>query len=399
VPARGVISLATIVTVYGTLPLYLVGALAPKMAQDFTLSTTTLGLALSGYWVSASLGSLVSGPLSRRFDDRTLLVSSVAIIALGLVGIGLLATSQWWLVAMTVFVGIANGTAHPPANAVLQNRLPRNLQGFGFGLKQGAVPLASVVAGFSVPLVGAFLNWRLVFILAAVATLPLLVSLQKLREQTESVQLRVVTSRQGSLTALQRRRVRILAGVPLFGAGAMSASATLVTTAADGNDWSLPVVGSMLAVASIVAAAVRILLGVFIDRRGQIPRLGVIVMTASSVVGLALMTQSVLWLFIVGILISTGPGWGWPGILHQRAAEMTEPLVAQATGILQTAVGVSSAVAPVVAGVLLGSWGQGVTWLFLTVMAFGSFISAVVFEMHENRIARDSAPNGESPRN
>ena len=150
-----------------SLPVFLVGALAVQLLPSLHLSLAELGLAVSTYYLAASLGSIPGGRLAEWFGGaRTIRVATV-ISALCLV---LLASAGSWatLVAFLALAGVAGAMIQPATNLFLLRRVPIDRQGLAFGIKQASVPFATLLGGLAVPGIGLTLGWRWAFLMAAV---------------------------------------------------------------------------------------------------------------------------------------------------------------------------------------------------------------------------------------
>lgn len=63
--------------------------------------------------------------------------------------------------------GVANSLAQIGTNGTLAQVVPRHRRGLAFGVKQAAIPAATLLAGFALPVVGLTLGWRASFAAAA----------------------------------------------------------------------------------------------------------------------------------------------------------------------------------------------------------------------------------------
>ena len=59
--------------------------------------------------------------------------------------------------------GLANAVSHPAANLSLAREVPAGRQGLSFGIKQAAIPVATLLAGLAVPTIAVTLGWRWAF--------------------------------------------------------------------------------------------------------------------------------------------------------------------------------------------------------------------------------------------
>jgi cyanate permease len=72
---------------------------------------------------------------------------------------------------------------------------------------------------------------------------------------------------------------------------------------------------------------------------------------------------------VAGFLITAGPGWGWPGLVHYFISHLTPDVAAPATGIVQIGSYIGSAVGPVLTGAVLALGSSTLAWAMLATMA------------------------------
>ncbi|MFJ6114584.1 MFS transporter [Agrococcus sediminis] len=377
------IALAAAVTVACSLPLYMLGALAPAINQSLPLDASLVGVAMAAYWVAAAIGSMLTMRFTLVYTDRSVMVVSLLLVIAGLVGAGLLATQTWHLLALLGLSGIANGLGHAPANSQLQSRLAPSLQGFGFGVKQAAIPLASVLAGLAVPLLGTTLGWRWGFVIAGLACVPIVVAAFSGAQEVASGRERAAAPGR-SVPSTVRSKTVALAIVPLLAAGTFAACASLVTTVADIRGWSVEAAALTLAASCLVGAVLRVIAtsSPRLSLRGAFGLL--VAMLAVGALGIAVMAIPFEFAFLTGMVLVHGPGWAWPGILHFVAAQTAEGHVSAATGVVQLMVSIGSVLVPVVAGLVVARVGPTLAWLVLFVLAGAAALWAA-------RIWRDRA--------
>jgi MFS family permease len=167
--------LAVAVATAGVLPAFLTGGLAVQIRSELDFGSAALGLAVAVFFVTASLASVVMGRLVERIGSHRAMRVSATGSAAALLGVALFAGSWAGLVACLVIGGLANAVAHPATHLSLAREVPANRQGFSFGIKQAAIPAATLLAGLAVPTIAVTLGWRWAF--AGSAALALGISL------------------------------------------------------------------------------------------------------------------------------------------------------------------------------------------------------------------------------
>ncbi|MGH3147688.1 MAG: MFS transporter [Rubrobacter sp.] len=163
--------LAVAVATAGVLPAFLTGGLAVQIRSELDFGSAALGLAVAVFFLTVSLASVVMGRVVERIGShRAMRVSALGSTA-ALLGTALFAWSWTWLVACLVFGGLANAVAQPATHLSLAREVPANRQGLSFGIKQAAIPAATLLAGLAVPTIAVTLGWRWAFAGGAVLAL------------------------------------------------------------------------------------------------------------------------------------------------------------------------------------------------------------------------------------
>ena len=197
------ILIAIAVATAGVLPAFLTGGLAVQIRDELGFGAGALGLVVAVFFASSALASVVSGRLVERVGSHrgmrvAALVSAASLLAVSFAG------SWESLVACLVLGGFGNSIAHPATHLSLAREVPRGRQGFSFGIKQSAIPAATLLAGLAVPTLGVTVGWRWAFV--GGAALALLISLLVPKEVVGGIrrvkEARTGDARLGSLVLL-----------------------------------------------------------------------------------------------------------------------------------------------------------------------------------------------------
>ncbi|MGH3682535.1 MAG: MFS transporter, partial [Natronosporangium sp.] len=167
-PVRTTVGAVT-TTIASVVPVFLVGGLAVQIGAELDFSPAGLGVAVAIYFGVSALTSVPAGALVERFGPVVTARAAILLAAGCLLAIAA-ATSYPTLVAVLALGAGANGLGQLSSNATL-TQVPPGRQGLSFGIKQAAIPLATLLAGVSVPAVALTLGWRWAFGFAAVAAL------------------------------------------------------------------------------------------------------------------------------------------------------------------------------------------------------------------------------------
>lgn len=361
------------------LPMFLVGTMAVQVRQSLHFGAAGLGLAVGGYYLGAAVASVPGSRLAEAIGGgrvmRLMLLVSVA------VQFGIAAGASSWAVLCTLLVvaGALSGAMSPGTNLFLARRSAQRHQGFVFGLKQSAVPLASLLGGLAVPAIALSVGWRWAFAAAGVLTLGAAALIPASRLS--------LADRRRQQREQPRPKVRMLPLVVLgaaFGLGLVASSGCVafLVSAAVHIGYGKGSAGLLAALAALAAVAARIGTGFQADRRGGRHLPVVAAMLAVGVAGYATLAAASgignRGLFAVGAVVALGAGWGWNGLLNFAVVRTHPEAPAAATGITQVGARLGGVVGPVVVGVAIahGSYTDG--WMVAVAAALCSAAAVLV---------------------
>src|SRR5829696_8760617 len=141
-------------TVGAVLPVFLLGGQSVLVAAELGFDAGGLGLAVSAFFAVSALASVPTGRLVERFGPTITTRAGILLAAGSLLGVAALARSYLALVLFLLIGGVANGLAQLGSNLSLARHVPPGRQGLAFGVKQAAVPAATLLAGVAVPALG-----------------------------------------------------------------------------------------------------------------------------------------------------------------------------------------------------------------------------------------------------
>lgn len=352
------VAAAIVASIASVLPIYLVGAMAVQLRADLGLSASGLGEAAFCYFLSAAAGSTVAGRVVESIGARRGLLIAGTATAIGMTGFAL--TASTWPVALGFLgvAGLANAVAHPAANLLLAQVVPEAHRGLGFGLKQAAIPVATLVGGLSVPLFALTIGWRWAFGAGV-----LLALLGMLLVSHSSSRVRPGGNRKPMQTDVALRPLLVMSlAAGLGSAAALSVGTFYVdSTVASGVRplWA----GLLFAVGSAFGIAARIGVGVLADRRASRHLLRVSGMFTAGAVGFLLITLDWWPAMVLATVLVFGAGSGWQGLFIHSLVRQSPGAPAFATGIAQIMVSLGSALGPPVFGRVVDVRGYDAAWL------------------------------------
>ncbi|CAN5223265.1 MFS transporter [soil metagenome] len=365
--------LAVAVATCGVLPAFLTGGLAVQVRGEIGFGSAYLGLAVAAFFASSALCSVLAGRVVERFGYHGGMRLAAAVSAAALLAVAVLAGSWGTLVACLVLGGFGNSVAHPAANLSLAREVPSHRQGLSFGIKQSAIPAATLLAGASVPALAVTVGWRWAYVGAAVLALCVA----------------ALVPRDGAPASKPAKRGRgggdVRTGpmvVLALGIGLGSAAATplggFVVEAAVASGIRVESAGILLAGGSAAGIGVRILFGHLADgmRSGRL-RL-VAAMLGVGTVGFGLLAIGSPTAIVAGTVIAFVAGWGWPGIFNFAVVKTNLEAPAAATGITQTGASTGAAAGPLIFGVMVALFSYGAAWMTCALLAVAALTAILV---------------------
>jgi predicted MFS family arabinose efflux permease len=367
---------ASSVVAIGVIPSFMTGALAIQMRSEFEVTPVVLGVLVGLFFGSAALASGPAGRLVQRLGSWSGMEVAAVGSAICLGGIALVAHDAATLGLLLIIGGLANSFANPGANLLLVDVVPADRRALALGVKQAAIPMATLLAGLSIPVLALTLGWRWAFGVAACAALAIAAFGSTRREPRASRPPTDDASHQSEAAASVTARVDLLllAAAAMLGIWGGQAMGTFLVSYTVGLGESPTTAGLILTVASIAGISARIVGGWVVDRRGTggIGELKAMLMIGS--VGISLIAIGLPPLMWLGPILAFAGGWGWSGIMTYVAVRVDPSSPASATGITQAGVFLGATIGVPLFGVIVeassytAAWGATVLTMLLALM-------------------------------
>lgn len=295
---------------------------------------------------------------SRAALRAGLLVATAALATMAL------ATRWWHLPLVLAVAGTGHAVLQVASNRLLADDVSRSIQGLAFGIKQSAVPAATLTAGASVPLVGTQLGWRWTYVAAAAVAGLVLLLQRRAAAAKRPVAAEGHSPASDEAQAFDSAALLLLAAaVGLAAAAANTLPAFLVAYAVDtGTPTSRA--GVLLAAASAAGLLARVALGRWADRRGStdlrwVSLLLLVGTGAFAALPHAPAVPAVLWATAALAFVC---GWGWPGYVTFVVVRRNARAPATATGIVQAGVFTGAVGGPLLFGVTASALSYATAW-------------------------------------
>jgi predicted MFS family arabinose efflux permease len=371
---------ASAVTVVCSLPTFLTGAMAVEVAHDLGFGTVGIGGAVATFFGTMALASIHLGRLVDRLGATVSL--RIAVVAAALAALGNATANTRWLTlaGWLVLSGLAAALAQPAANRLLVNRIRADRLGTAFGLKQSAPPLASMLAGLSVPAIALTVGWRWAFGLTALAAALIGLAVRALpRPATPPV----------SGPRLARKKLAPLRDRPTlailafgFGLAFVASSAVLAfyVDAAVFAGTSHRDAGLVFAFGSLLAIAIRVAAGIAADRLEFSPLRFSAILLAVGSVGLVLLGTARPAVMGAGAIVALAGTWGFPGLFWFALVSAFPDTPGRVTGAMAPAA-IGGVVGPVGFGVLASAAGYPFAWRLAGLLAMLA-VGALLYGAH-----------------
>lgn len=354
--------LAAGITTFGPLPAFFLGGLAVLIRAEFGFSETRLGAMVAVFFAFGAMGSAPAGRLADRIGAHRALRSGLGATFAALALTPLART--WWQLALALAVaGLGHAVLQVGANLLLSIDVPARMQGLAFGIKQSAIPLATLTAGAAVPAIGTRYGWRWAYVGAAAAA-GLVLAVQSVRRLPTVATRTARPSSVASAAAFPRRDLLVLAVAVGFGAGSANALAAFLVTYASETGMPVGRAGILLATVSAIGLATRVGVGGLADWRRSVDLAGVAALLVAGSIGFAAMpaVDPGTWTLWVAATVAFAGGWGWPGLLTFIVARTNAHAPAAATGVTQAGIFAGAVAGPVLFGLSASAFSYEAAW-------------------------------------
>lgn len=350
------------VTAIVSLPVAVLGASAPMVRGEFGIGEAGFGFLIAIFFLSGALASLPAGFIAHAIGLRAMVLGSCGAAVLALFVIPSF-VSAWWPLAVCLFgAGIANSTGQVAVNQWLARYQPVDRQGVAFGAKQAAVPLATLSAGFLLPLVAVPHGWRAGFWTAMTFAV---VGLLAIWWATGRRHPGPETPTRSHSWRTDRVAV-MLALIGFLGACGGTSLAPFLVDYATSRGVSIEIAGLLLALGSASGVAARVLVGVAADRLRLHPVSMIGALLGAGTVGiglLALGAEGAIW--VPAVTLGFAGAWGWAGLLPFALARMSADGFRSGVGLVVMGQLVGAVVGPAMFGVLVQTAGYAIAWTVL----------------------------------
>lgn len=388
VPVRAVAASIACLTA-SVMPGFLAGVLGSDIKDEFAIGDTGLGMTLAATYLISGVASIHAGELSDRMGARRSLLLSMWVTVAGYLAVAALARSfPTFLVSMAV-AGAGLTLAGPAAKVLVAQHVSTGRHGIAFAVHMSAIPLAPLLAGLTVPLVGGTEAWRWAFVGGAVLAVVGILMLPAEKRAPEP--------RPAARATAPGRFAHVrLAPLFAFGASATLASSAVFSAAAffvvnsESAGISEDSAGLLLSATSAGVIAARIVLGVMADRGRTGDILTVAVLLVASAGGYALMAAGIGWLYALGGQIAIILGWSWPGLMVLALVRMNAHAPGLASSFAVGGLNLGAVVGPAAFGAISDSASSSMALVVAAVWTLASAALCVLGRVIQHRSTADN---------
>src|SRR5688500_1267993 len=164
-PVRAAIGAVTTTTA-SVLPGLLTVALTVQISAGLGFDAAGLVLVVALYFGISALASLPCGWLVERYGSGPTSRIAVIGVACAMSAIAAFARSYPTLVALLLCCAWCNVLGQLSSNLTLARHVPATRLGLSFGIKQAAIPIATLLSGAAVPAIALTIGWRWAYVIA-----------------------------------------------------------------------------------------------------------------------------------------------------------------------------------------------------------------------------------------
>jgi sugar phosphate permease len=363
-----------------------VPVLAPALRDEFDLSISEVGLAVSSLWIGPILTLLGWGLLADRFGERLVLASGLGACAVLSATAGLAGDFTTFLLLILLAGGAGSSVNAASARAVMQ-WFPPEERGFALGIRQTAIPFGGGFAALTLPFAERAAGIEAAFgLLGAYCLVSALVAALLIRE---------APARDTDLepdavawTLRDRRLWALTFGSALYLFAQMPVLSFTVLFLHDVHGLSETAAAGVLVGCQVGAAVGRISAGRLSDRLGNRlrPLRWIGLASASILLLTALLARASVPVIVVTLVFAAAISMSWNGLSLTAAAELAgRARSGAAIGFQQTMLSVVGVGVPIAFAAIV----EATSWrTAFAVSAFGPLVGWWVLGRLPERVMR-----------
>ena len=359
------------------------------------MSSAAFGLALACFFGFTALGSSLSAWLVERLGAAPQLAIAAVAAGMSMVALGSV-SSAVGLVALLAAGGLANSLVGPATGRILGSMVRANRLFVASGMVQAALASPPLTAGLLVNLLAASHGWRSAFsaggILVALSAFASLLARRGNNPDTAkgSATGEGLTPTETLSETVSGRVLLLWASGAGLGTVGVTATASFFVPIGVSSGFQTATAGLLALAAGVLAAVVRVGVGMLADHRPRANVSIVVGMMLAGCVGLVVIALGTPATFLAGALLVVAGLWGWNGLLVASAIRLLPGSPARALGGLQVGFFSGATAAPLVFGVLSTVVGVGGALLAAAASAVAGACAVAAGELYRRRFEADA---------
>ncbi|ELY36182.1 MFS transporter [Natronorubrum tibetense] len=368
-------TLAFFATMVGRL---VISPVVPIIIDEFAVSNSVVGVALTGMWMAYFASQFPSGILADRFGERPIILVAIGGTAVASVFLALAPVFALFVVGTVVLGGVAG--LHYSVATTLLTRTYDEI-GTAIGVHNSGGPAAGLIAPPIAAWIGVRYGWRPAVAIGAAMAVPVFVLFawrvrpteprRPDQPMSERLQLEAV------LELLSRPQIAFPICLAIAGAFVWQATASFLPTfLVEHRGQSTELAGLVFGGYFVVQAITQVGVGAASDRYGRdVATAGCMVLAAA---GFALLIAVPGTVAIVAAVLLVGTGLGWGAALLPRFMDvLSETERGAGFGLIRTVYGFIGALGSVATGLLADLFGWGFAFGVLAGLLVLVFVALV----------------------
>ena len=360
--------------VLAALPMFLVGGLAVQIRRDLGVDARAVGGAITLAFVVGSVLGPFTGRLVDRIGWRRSVLAGSAAGSLALLGIPSVGDRWSVIVGVLVLGGIGVSLMDPGLASLIAGSVERRRHGLVFGLKEAAIPAASLLVGAAIPTLAVEVGWRIAFVVGVLPLVAVMFALWSIGSVASTFS---TTSEERVEGVPVDGRIWALAVGGGLSAGGASGVVVLFPETAVEFGMGESGAGTALAVGAAFGVVARVISGIAADRsdRPQIRTIALMMLGGAVTMSVGLVGTP--WALVAGLIATFTGGWGWSALFFLSLIRLRPTHPGSAAGIGMAGLGLGNAAGPLLFGATLTDVGARPAWAAAaSAVLLGSLITA-----------------------
>ncbi|ELY48857.1 MFS transporter [Natronorubrum bangense] len=369
-------TLAFFATMAGRL---VISPVVPMILEEFAVSNSVVGVALTGMWMAYFAAQFPSGILADRFSERPVILVAVGGTAIASAFLALAPLFGLFVIGTILLGGVAG--LHYSVATTLLTRTYDEI-GTAIGVHNSGGPAAGLIAPPIAAWVGVQYGWRPAVAIGAAMAIPVFVLFAWRIRPTEPRRPDQPMAERLELEPLVELLLRPQIAFPICLAIAaafvwQATASFLPTFLVEHRGQSTELAGTVFAGYFVIQATTQVGVGAISDRYGRdFATAGCMVLAAAGF-GVLIAVPGTVAILVAVVLVGTGLGWG-AALLPRFMDVLSEAERGAGFGLIRSVYGFIGALGSVITGLLADLFGWGVAFGVLAALLAVVFVALLI---------------------